>query len=147
MDLQEVKYKDLNNLKKMKTMDDVKRAAHSQGYDVSDSGTHSKYGSHSTVELRHRKTGEKVSAGKDRGSIGGKKPGKGGEIDSTVANTVSQALKADMKKRGRVDKTPKAKEARKAEAAANKEKKAKERDPFTRGKTFEEFMTGLDTDI
>ena len=66
MDLQEVKYKDLNNLKKMKTMDDVKRAAHSQGYDVSDSGTHGKYGSHSTVELRHRKTGEKVSKQRQR---------------------------------------------------------------------------------
>ena len=130
--LTEVKYKDLNNLKVIKTMDDVKRAAHSQGYEVTDSGTHAKHGSHGTVSLQHRKTGEPVEAGKDRGAIGGKKTGKAGEVESTTVNTVAQALKADMKKRGRVDKRPAAKAARKAEAEANKAKKAKNRDPFTR---------------
>lgn len=159
MDLQEVKYKDLNNLKRMKTMDDVESAAHSQGYEVTGAETHGKYGSHSTVDLRHRKSGEKVQPDKDRGSIGGKKVGKGGEVDSTMVNTVAQALKADMKKRGRVDKTPKAKSERKAQAnqdIQNKVERQKKQGksprnmekvkPRTR-KTFEEFVIELDNTL
>ena len=147
--LDEVAYKDLNNLKKVKTMDDVKRAAHSQGYEVADSGTHSKYGSHGTVNLRHRKSGEPVQANKDRGAIGGKKPGKGGQVDSTVVNTVASALKADMKARGRVDKTPAGKAKRAAQAETDKaSKKARRAEPFGyKGKSLREFIEMCEQDL
>jgi hypothetical protein len=48
MDLNEVKYTDLNKQSKTKTVKDMQRAAHSQGYDMSDpnpvphQGTHFK---------------------------------------------------------------------------------------------------------
>ena len=157
MDLQELEYKHLANPKKVKTMDDLKRAAHSQGYEVTDAGTHKKYGSHGTVELRHRKSGERVQANKDRGSIGGKKVGKGGEIDNTTRNTVADALKADMRKRGRVDKTDAAKAKRKSQMnqdIKDKVEKQKKQSKSPRNmekvkprvrKTFEEFMMELDT--
>ena len=152
MDLQELEYKHLGDNKKIKTMDDLKRAAHSQGYEVTDSGTHKKYGSHGTVDLRHRKTGERVKPDKDRGSIGGKKVGKGGEVDNTTIKTVSSALKADMRSRGRVDKTPKAKDQRKTQMNQDIQSKVERQQKQSKSprnmekvkprvrKTFEEFM-------
>ena len=134
--LWETKLTDLNNLRRIKTMDDVKRAAHSQGYDAQEAD-HDKYGSHGVVELTHRKTGERVEPAKDRGSIGGKKKGKGGEVESTTVNTVADAIKQDITKRGRADKRPAAKAKRKAEAQTNKERKQQQRNPFTR-KTYKE---------
>ena len=140
--LNEVKFTDLNNLKKVKTMDDVKKAAHSQGYEARDAKTHDKYGSHSTLDLYHRKSGERVKPAKDRGAIGGKKVAGGGAVDSTVVNTVSDAIKQDVRERGRKDKRPAAKKKRKAEAAANKAAKAKKRPGFgsKANRTFESFM-------
>ena len=134
--LQEVAYKDLNNLKKIKNIKDLKRAAHSQGYEVTDDGTHGKHGSHGTVNIRHRKSGEPVQAAKDRGAIGGKKQGKGGELESTTVNTFADALRADMRKRGRrKPNTPEQKQAIRKQAAENKARKQRNRDPFTREHT------------
>tara|TARA_R110002012_G_scaffold140545_1_gene298200 strand:+ start:1239 stop:2297 length:1059 start_codon:yes stop_codon:yes gene_type:complete len=57
--------------------------------------------------------------------------GKGKLTSSTGGETVRDAVL----KSGRVDKRPKAKAKRKEEAAANKERKAKQRNPFTREHT------------
>jgi len=151
-DLVEVKFSDLNNVKKIKTMKDLQRAAHSQGYDVEDTGTVDGAGSHGAVKLRHRKSGEEVKKEGGVGRLGGKKKGKGGEIESTTINTVSDALRKDaVEKRGRVDKRPAAKAKRKKEAAENKARKQKNRDPFTREevelKTFECFMEATVNDL
>ena len=138
--LDEVKYKDLNNLKKIKSTDDLKKAAHSQGYEAS-VDPHPKYGSHSVVNLRHRKSGETVKKPDGR-EIGGKNP-QGGKInDTTITNTVADAIRSDAKRRGRVDKTPEGKAKRAKEAEANKAaKKAKRAEPFGyKGKSLREFM-------
>ena len=135
--LDEVKYNDLNNTKKLKTVKDVQQAAHSQGYSVSD--PKDGVGDHFDVELTHRKSGSKVTP-RHGGKLGGSSQ-RGDRVDSTLVNQVAQSIKADAADRGRVDKRPKAKAARKAEAAKNKEAKAKNRNPFTRGKTFESFAT------
>ena len=134
--LDEVKYNDLNSTKKLKSVKDVQRAAHSQGYTVSEPKMG--VGDHYDVELTHRKSGQKVTP-KRGGKLGGAIKS-GDKVDTTLINQVAASIKGDAASRGRVDKRPKAKAARKAEAAANKETKAKNRDPFTRGKTFESFM-------
>ena len=135
--INEVKYNDLNNIKKLKSVKDVQRAAHSQGYDVSE--PKNSVGDHYTVDLTHRKSGQKVTP-RSGGKLGGSD--RGGNVDSTLVNQVASTIKGDAASRGRVDKRPAAKAKRKAEAAANKEKKTQNRDPFKRQKTFEEFMAG-----
>lgn len=135
--LNETKYTDLNNLKKHKSIKDVQRSAHSQGYDVSE--PKQSVGDHYTVDMTHRKTGQKV-APRLGGKLGGSHSSKKGGVDSTLVNQIAGTIKADAASRGRVDKTSKAKAKRKADAKANKERKARDRDPFTRQKTFEEFM-------
>ena len=135
--INEVKYNDLNNIKKLKSVKDVQRAAHSQGYDVSE--PKNSVGDHYTVDLTHRKSGKKVTP-RSGGKLGGSD--RAGGVDSTLVNQVASTIKGDAASRGRVDKRPAAKAKRKAEAAANKEKKTQNRDPFKRQKTFEEFMAG-----
>ena len=135
--INEVKYNDLNNIKKLKSVKDVQRAAHSQGYDVSE--PKNSVGDHYTVDLTHRKSGQKVTP-RSGGKLGGSD--RSGNVDSTLVNQVASTIKGDAAERGRVDKRPAAKAKRKEEAAANKEKKAQNRDPFKRQKTFEEFMAG-----
>lgn len=137
MDINEVKYNDLNSTKKLKSVQDVQRAAHSQGYDVS--SPKNSVGDHYTVDLTHRKTGQKVTP-RHGGKLGGSDNTK--EVDSTLVNGVAQTIKGDAAARGRVDKRPAAKAKRKQEAAKNKAAKAKARDPFTREhRTFSDFMT------
>lgn len=136
MDIQEVKYTDLNNTKKLKSVKDVQRAAHSQGYDLSD--PKQGVGDHYDVDLTHRKTGQKVTP-RHGGTLGGAHK-KGDKVDTTLINQVAASIKKDAKERGRVDKRPDAKAARKAEAAKNKERKTRNRNPFTRTKTFEAFV-------
>lgn len=145
--LQEVAYKDLNKGNKTRTLGDMQRAAHSQGYDMGDPTPSQNQGDHYTFDLKHRKTGERVKAVGGARSFGGAVHGKLGRKyqpkGNTERNSVSAAMKADMAKRGRVNKTPKAKAKRAEEAKKNKEAKAKARDPFTRNKptkTFEEFI-------
>lgn len=135
--LNEVKYNDLNNIKKLKSIKDVQRAAHSQGYDVSE--PKQSVGDHYTVDMTHRKTGKKVSP-RSGGKLGASHKS-GGKVDTTLVNQVAGTIKADAAERGRVDKRPKAKAERKAQAAANRKKKYNDRDPFKRGKKFEDFMT------
>ena len=135
--INEVKYNDLNNIKKLKSVKDVQRAAHSQGYDVSE--PKNSVGDHYTVDLTHRKSGKKVTP-RSGGKLGGSD--RAGGVDSTLVNQVASTIKGDAASRGRVDKRPAAKAKRKAEAAANKEKKTQNRDSFKRQKTFEEFMAG-----
>tara|TARA_R110001592_G_scaffold327394_1_gene608550 strand:- start:115 stop:555 length:441 start_codon:yes stop_codon:yes gene_type:complete len=138
--INEVKFSDLNNQKKTQNVKDMQRAAHSQGYDMSDPKSVAGEGSHFTVDLTHRKTGKKVPS-IDGGNLGGAKE-KSGKLDNTLRNKTAKSIKAHAKEIGRVDKRPAAKAKRKEEASANKEKKAQNRDPFTRQKTFEEFMAG-----
>ncbi len=135
--INEVKYNDLNNIKKLKSIKDVQSAAHSQGYEVSE--PKNSVGDHYTVDLTHRKSGKKVTP-RSGGKLGGSD--RSGGVDSTLVNQVASTIKGDAADRGRVDKRPAAKAKRKAEAQANKEKKAQNRDPFKRQKTFEEFMAG-----
>ena len=136
--IREVKFSDLNNQKKTQSVKDMQKAAHSQGYDMSEPKSVPGEGSHFTVDLTHRKTGKKVPAA-DGKSLGGAKE-KSGRLDNTLRNKTSAAIKAHSRSIGRVDKRKPAKEKRKAEAAANREKKAQNRDPFTRKRTFEDFM-------
>ena len=133
--LDEVKYNDLNNIKKLNSIKKVQDAAHSQGYDVSE--PKQSVGDHYTVDMTHRKTGQKVRP-RSGGKLGGSH--RGGGVDTTLVNQVAGTIKADAAARGRVDKRPKAKAERKAQAITNKERKQRDRDPFTRGKTFEEYM-------
>ena len=135
--LWETKLSDLNSLKKLKTHRDLQKAAHSQGYDLSDKRQDDKYGSHSRMTLKHRKTGEELRNDRNK-EFGGHDVGK--DTDTSAVNTVSKAIKAHIGKIGRQDKRPEAKAKRKEEAAANKEKKTRDRNPFTRGKTLKEFM-------
>lgn len=135
--LNEVKYNDLNNIKKLKSVKDVQRAAHSQGYDVSE--PKQGVGDHYDVDLTHRKTGQKVTPSRG-GKLGGAHKS-GGKVDTTLVNQVAASLKRDREERGGVDKRPKAKEERKTQAAENKKRKQRDRDPFTRGKTFESFVS------
>ena len=135
--INEVKYNDLNSIKKLKSIKDVQKAAHSQGYDVSE--PKNSVGDHYTVDLTHRKSGQKVTP-RSGGKLGGSD--RSGNVDSTLVNQVASTIKGDAADRGRVDKRAPAKAKRKAEAQANKEKKAQNRDPFKRQKTFEEFMAG-----
>ena len=138
-DLQEVKYSDLNNQKKTQTVKDMQRAAHSQGYDMSDPKDVPGAGKHFTVDLTHRKTGQKVNA--RSGNLGGSKE-KGGALDNTLRNKTAQAIKDHAKSIGRVDKRPAAKAERKQQAAVNKARKQRDRDPFTRQpKTYKEWVT------
>ena len=124
--LNEVKYKDLNKLSAIKSKDDLSRAAHSQGYSA-DVKPHPKYGSHSLVDLKHRKSGDDVKKSDGR-EIGGKKTGPGGKItDTTVINTTADAIKNDINKRGRTDKTEKpTKDRRDKHDALAAEKRAKQ---------------------
>ena len=134
--LDEVKYNDLNSIKKLKSVKDVQRAAHSQGYNVSE--PKQGVGDHYDVDLTHRKTGQKVTPSRG-GKLGGAVKS-GDKVDTTLINQVANSIKQDAAARGRVDKRPKAKAERKKQAVANKAAKAKARDPFTRNKTFESFM-------
>ena len=137
--LNEVKFSDLNNQKKTQTIKDMQRAAHSQGYDMSDPKPVPHQGSHFTVDLTHRKTGKKVTPANGR-NLGGARE-KGGALDNTLRNSTADTIKQHAREIGRVDKRPKAKAKRKEEAAKNKARKKRDRDPFTRKKTFESFVT------
>jgi ribosomal protein S10 len=143
MDLNEVKYTDLNKQSKTKTVKDMQRAAHSQGYDMSDPKPVPHQGTHFTVDLTHRKTGKKVTP--SRGVNLGGAMEKGGTLDNTLRNRTAETIKQHAKEIGRVDKRPKAKSERKAQAAKNKARKQRDRDPFTRKRTFEQFMYECNT--
>ena len=135
LNLSEVKYNDLNSIKKLKSVKDVQKAAHSQGYDVSE--PKQGVGDHYDVDLTHRKTGQKVTPSRG-GTLGGAHKS-GGKVDTTLVNQVAASIKRDRESRGGMDKRPAAKAKRKEEATANKAKKQRDRDPFTR-KKFESFM-------
>ena len=137
MHLNETAFSDLNKVSETDTIKKQRQAAHSQGYDMSEPRK-TGVGAHFTVDLTHRKTGERVTH-PDGGSLGGSKE-KSGRLDNTLRNRTKDAIKAHMTKIGRVDKRPAAKAKRKAEAAANKKRKAQHRDPFKRGKTYKEWV-------
>ena len=142
-------FKNLNNLKTNRTLKDVKSSAYAQGYEVRDAKTHDKYGSHSAMDVYHRKSGERIKPARQGGAIGGKRIKGSGEVDSTVVNTVADSIKQDVRSRGRVDKRPEAKAKRKEESKANlAAKQARRAAPFgmkgdgtgTKKRTFESFM-------
>ena len=111
--LQETKYKDLNNLKKHKSIDDVRKSAYSQGYDVSK--PRKGVGDHYVVDVTHRKTGEKVKPSSG-GTHGGSHTGRKGGVDTTFVNQTSSSIKKDRERRGGVDKTPQGKAKRAQQA-------------------------------
>ena len=121
--LNEVKYKDLSNLKKIKSVGDVQKAAHSQGYKVSD--PKQGVGDHYDVDMTHRKSGDKVTPSRG-GTLGGAHRGK--NVDTTLVNQAAASLKNDAAARGRVDKTDKPTKARRdamdTAAAAKRAKQA-----------------------
>ena len=146
--LQETKYRDLNNVKKHKSVDDVRKSAHSQGYDISEPKITK--GDHYTVDMTHRKSGEKVGPRKG-GTIGGSLK-TGDKVDTTLVNLVSSTIKGDRAKRGGVDKTPAGKAKRAEQARQNlKAKQAKRGAPFkhkadgttTKKRSFDESMSML----
>ncbi len=148
MNLLEIK---LNALSPAGKLSDLETAAGGQGINL---GRREKNSHHIDYpDAVHKKSGKKART-QDNKVIGGSATGdkssskmtKGTHQkklkDAVVAGhkpKVNQKLAAS---RGRVDKRPAAKAKRKAEAAANKEKKSQNRDPFKRQKTFEEFMAG-----
>ena len=141
--LDEVKYSDLNNQKKTQSIKDMQRAAHSQGYTMSDPETVKGQGDHFRVKLTHRKTGQEVKSTDGSPNLGGA-PEKDGGVDNTLRNKTAKAIKAHAKSIGREDKRPAAKEKRKKEAEENKEQKKRDRDPFTRKKkSLKEFLDNV----
>jgi len=138
--LDEVKYNDLNSIQKLKSVKDVQKAAHSQGYSVSE--PKKGVGDHYDVDLTHRKTGQKVTPSRG-GKLGGAVKS-GDKVDTTLINQVAASIKGDAASRGRQDKRPAAKAKRKEEAAKNKEEKQRDRDPFTRKKkSLKEFLDNV----
>ena len=121
--LNEVKYKDLSNLKKIKSVGDVQKAAHSQGYSVSD--PKQGVGDHYDVTMKHRKSGEGVTPSRG-GKLGGAHRGK--NVDTTLVNQAAASMKNDAASRGRVDKTDKPTKDRRdkmdSDAAAKRAKQA-----------------------
>ena len=121
--LNEVKYKDLSNLKKIKSVGDVQKAAHSQGYSVSD--PKQGVGDHYDVTMKHRKSGEGVTPSRG-GKLGGAHRGK--NVDTTLVNQAAASMKNDAAARGRVDKTDKPTKDRRdkmdSDAAAKRAKQA-----------------------
>ena len=121
--LNEVKYKDLSNLKKIKSVRDVQRAAHSQGYSMSD--PKQGVGDHYDVDLKHRKSGKGVTPSRG-GKLGGAFRGK--NVDTTLVNQAAASIKNDAAARGRVDKTDKPTKERRdkmdSDAAAKRAKQA-----------------------
>jgi hypothetical protein len=143
--LDEVKYSDLNNQKKTQSVKDMQKAAHSQGYTMSDPETVKGQGDHFRVKLTHRKTGKEVKPKDGSPNLGGA-PEKGGGLDNTLRNRTAKAIKDHAKEIGRQDKRPAAKAKRKEEAAKNKEAKKRDRDPFTRKKkSLKEFLEDVRT--
>ena len=141
--LDEVKYSDLNSQKKTKSVKDMQKAAHSQGYSMSDPESVKGQGDHFRVKLTHRKTGKEVKPSDGSPNLGGA-PEKGGGLDNTLRNKTAAAIKAHAKSIGRQDKRPAAKAKRKEEAAKNKEAKQRDRDPFTRKKkSLKEFLDNI----
>ncbi len=105
------------------TVKGLETAMHSQGIDPGES----KRDSH---HVQYPKATFKKS-GKPAHGITAVDNGKGKLTSSTGGETVRDAVL----KSGRVDKRPAAKAKRKEEAASNKERKAKQRNPFTREHT------------
>ena len=118
MDIQEVKYNDLNNIKKLKRVGDVQRAAHSQGYNISN--PKQSVGDHYTVDLTHRKSGDNVRP-RSGGKLGGSD--RGGGVDSTLVNQSAGTIKNDAESRGRVNKTDMATKKRRDQMNADSSSK------------------------
>ncbi len=133
--LNEVKFADLGKKTgKGSSLKDLKKAAHSQGIDLGDEKRNAHHVDYPDAKMR--KKGGGAARLKDGKVIGGS--AKGDKIDNqTHSDKLRQAIIAS----GRVNKTPEAKAKRKKEADANRAKKQQQRDPFTRKKTFESFVT------
>ena len=134
--LNEVKFSDLNNQKKTQTIKDMQRAAHSQGYDMSDPKPVPHQGSHFTVDLTHRKTGKKVTPATGR-NLGGARE-KGGALDNTLRNSTAETIKP-RREIGRADR-PAAKAKRKRRQQRIKHTNRETR-PFKRKKNSESFVS------
>ena len=134
MDLQEVKFSDLGKKAgKGASLKDLEKAAHSQGIDL---GSEKRTGHHVDYpDAKMRKKGGGNARARGNKVIGGSAKG-----DKIMNQTHSEKLRQAIINSGRVNKTPEAKAKRKAEADANRARKQRDRDPFTRGKTFSEWV-------
>ena len=101
----------------------LEKAMHSQGIDPGESKRDAHHVNYPNARFR--------KSGKPATGITAVDNGKGGLTSSTGGVTVRDAVI----KSGRVDKRPAAKAKRAKEASENKERKAKQRNPFTREHT------------
>ena len=116
--------KKLSELGKVGKLSDLQKAAHSQGIDLGEPTKNAHHVDYPDAKFRKGGAPARTRDGK---AIGGS--AKGDKIsNATHATKLRDAVLAS----GRVDKRPAAKEERKKEAAENKARKAKNRDPFTR---------------
>ena len=146
-----LQYKDMRDTKKISTTDDLKRSVHNQGYSMDEPKTVSGYGSHTKGDVYHRKSGEKVSS-QSGANIGGGRAKGNGQLGKSHQDQVNKAVRADMVKRGAVNRTEP--EVQKKKDTANQNIKSKVAKQQANGKSernmakvkprsrmkFEEFM-------
>ena len=160
MDINEVKFSKIDQ-KKTATDDDIKKAAHSQGFKADNFRKHD--GSHRRFDLRPRKKAHKdkdLTTHKPEGREtihqggGTSATGKSNEMDVRSLNNLKSAMRHHWKETGKTkegsDRSPAAKEKKKETAKKNREDKYEKRNKgFSRvegrpdarkKKTFEEFM-------
>jgi len=113
-----LQYKDMRDTKKINSDSELKRSVYNQGYTMDKPSTVSGYGSHVKGDVYHRKSGEKVSAASG-GNIGGGKGKNNGQLGGNVQDQVNKAVRADMKRRGAVNRTSGAVQKKKDSANKN----------------------------
>ena len=147
MDLQEIK---LNALSPSGKLSDLETAAGGQGIKL---GRREKKGHHVDYPDAKHKDGRaartqdnKVVGGSASGDKGSSKMEKGTHQkklkDAVIAGHKPKVNQKPGQENVGYWKNPDRKAERMADAKKNKEAKAKQRDPFKRQKTFEEFMAG-----
>ena len=95
-----VGYNDLNNQKRTQSVKDMQKAVYNQGYEMSDPKPVPGEGTHFTVDLTHRKTGQKIKP--RSGNLGGAKE-KSGSLDNTLRNLTAKTVKDHIASIGRKD--------------------------------------------
>ena len=147
LELLEVAYKKIGGIKDTQTLE---KAAKRHGIDL---GKKQQNAHHADYPDAKDSTTGKPARTQDNKIIGGSASPKGKITNHTHGEKLKSAIVARPKEKinqgGSSGKTatpgywksPDRKKERKADAAANKAAKAKKRDPFKRGKTFESFAT------
>ena len=145
LELLEVAYKKIGGIKDTQTLE---KAAKRHGIDL---GKKQQNAHHADYPDAKDSTTGKPARTQDNKIIGGSASAKGKITNHTHGEKLKSAIVARQKEKINQRsgahqnpgywKSPDNKKKRKADAAANKAAKAKKRDPFKRGKTFESFAT------